>query len=572
MNLVVSAVTAATVMLPPPTVATTAVVGVIVETTTGPPPDVVTSTDCRGTTTGDRPVVKQQQPQTSSQSDGPGEQPGEVISRGQMRRMATSMICQRYHHLQLQSICLSTETERPEVWSRGFIRRISSSLGFGGKPGGPRSGKLAMMVSAAEKNSWDERTTGSAVYAVQGRRAQMEDRYVISENINSSGISLFAVFDGHGGEYAAEYAKTVLVKNINQKLTQSSVIADGKDLSGAKTPPVCGTDPLEDNPTAKPAAANDNKEAEVNERYKLNAGSNGNGNDPPGGSAAAVQRRQSFRKSKTEDTIGVGGGAAGNGGGNSNQQLENDLLSKYMGNQSPARQQLKKNLLNGTSGSGPAPVKPKTYEARCYVQDGSINFGKIITDEVLAADYDLVEAAKRMSDFAGTTALIAVIHRSKLIVANVGDSRGVMCDHKGNAIPLSFDHKPQQVREQKRIADAGGFIAFKGVWRVAGILATSRALGDYPLKEKNLVIADPDILSFDLVDHRPQFLILASDGLWDTFTNEEAVAYVRERLDEPHFGAKSIALQSYNRGSVDNITVLVIVLKNGRFEVGSSSD
>ena len=33
----------------------------------------------------------------------------------------------------------------------------------------------------------------------------------------------------------------------------------------------------------------------------------------------------------------------------------------------------------------------------------------------------------------------------KLIVANVGDSRGVMCDAKGNAIPLSFDHKPQQV-------------------------------------------------------------------------------------------------------------------------------
>ncbi|XP_058121567.1 protein phosphatase 1L [Anopheles ziemanni] len=462
-----------------------------------------------------------------------------------------------------------------EVWSRGFIRRISSSLGFG-KPGGARSGKLAMLVSAAEKHSWEERTTGSAVYAVQGRRARMEDRYVISENINNCGISLFAIFDGHGGEYAAEYAKTVLVKNINQKLQQSSAIADGKEspptVANGKPSSDCGPDGKPDSP-GSPKAAND-REKDVNERYKVmnGAGSHGNGNEPPG-SAATVQRRQSFRKSKTEDAIGGAGGTGAIGGSNSNnQQLENDLLSKYMGNQSPARQQVKKNLLNGTSGAGPTPVKPKTYEAQCYVQDGSINFGKIITDEVLAADFDLVEAAKRMSDFAGTTALIAVIHRSKLIVANVGDSRGVMCDYKGNAIPLSFDHKPQQVREQKRIADAGGFIAFKGVWRVAGILATSRALGDYPLKEKNLVIADPDILSFDLVDHRPQFLILASDGLWDTFTNEEAVAYVRERLDEPHYGAKSIALQSYSRGSVDNITVLVVVLKNGRFEVGSSSD
>nr|CAD7400009.1 unnamed protein product [Timema poppensis] len=123
----------------------------------------------------------------------------------------------------------------------------------------------------------------------------------------------------------------------------------------------------------------------------------------------------------------------------------------------------------------------------------------------------------------GTTALIALLEGTRLVVANVGDSRGVMCDGRGNAIPLSFDHKPQQMRERKRIKEAGGFITFNGVWRVAGILATSRALGDYPLKDKKLVIADPDILTFDLDDHKPQFLVLASDGLWDTFSNEEAV-------------------------------------------------
>ena len=30
--------------------------------------------------------------------------------------------------------------------------------------------------------------------------------------------------------------------------------------------------------------------------------------------------------------------------------------------------------------------------------------------------------------------------------------------------------------------EAGGFVAMNGVWRVQGVLATSRALGDYPLK------------------------------------------------------------------------------------------
>lgn len=32
-----------------------------------------------------------------------------------------------------------------------------------------------------------------------------------------------------------------------------------------------------------------------------------------------------------------------------------------------------------------------------------------------------------------------------LAVANVGDSRGVICDKHGKTIPLSFDHKPHEV-------------------------------------------------------------------------------------------------------------------------------
>ena len=115
-----------------------------------------------------------------------------------------------------------------------------------------------------------------------------------------------------------------------------------------------------------------------------------------------------------------------------------------------------------------------------------------------------------------------------------------------------------QMRERKRIKKAGGFISFNGVWRVAGVLATSRALGDYPLKEKNFVIAEPDILNFHFSEIEPRFMILATDGLWDTFSNEEAVMYINERLDEPHFGAKSLVLQAYYRGSLDNISVMVV--------------
>ncbi|GLD74671.1 importin subunit alpha-3 isoform X1 [Lates japonicus] len=98
----------------------------------------------------------------------------------------------------------------------------------------------------------------------------------------------------------------------------------------------------------------------------------------------------------------------------------------------------------------------------------------------------------------GTTCLVALLSDKELTVANVGDSRGVLCDKDGNAIPLSHDHKPYQLKERKRIKKAGGFISFNGSWRVQGILAMSRSLGDYPLKNLNVVVPDPDIMSFDL--------------------------------------------------------------------------
>lgn len=65
---------------------------------------------------------------------------------------------------------------------------------------------------------------------------------------------------------------------------------------------------------------------------------------------------------------------------------------------------------------------------------------------------------------------------------------------------------------------------------------------------------------------------MASDGLWDTFTNEEACSFIKEHINEPDYGAKSLALQSYYRGSVDNITVLVIAFKNGVYRIGSNAN
>lgn len=50
------------------------------------------------------------------------------------------------------------------------------------------------------KLSWELKQDYIAAYAVQGHRARMEDRFVVNTDMNDIGISLFAVFDGHGGE------------------------------------------------------------------------------------------------------------------------------------------------------------------------------------------------------------------------------------------------------------------------------------------------------------------------------------------------------------------------------------
>ncbi|XP_068621177.1 protein phosphatase 1L [Battus philenor] len=383
-----------------------------------------------------------------------------------------------------------------ELWSRTLLSRLSQAMS-------PLSAVQRMKLmegSDSDRQSWELKGSLSAAYAIKGRRMHMEDKFIINENINNTGISLFAIFDGHGGEFAANYAKDHLIQNLYNKVVELNAYKDGKLI----------TLPPQDAP----------------EESKKDQESN-----------TSVERKTSFKKSVStaDDT--------------SKKEITDPELLAQLSKARPITREVQK--IN-------RPVKNLTIPLTSYLDKGKINFGKLLTDEVLAADRLLVEAAKRTLNVAGTTALIAVLEENHLIVANVGDSRGVMCDSRGNAIPVSFDHKPQQVREQKRIEAAGGYIAFNGVWRVAGILATSRAMGDYPLKDKNFVIADPDILTFNLEDHKPMFLILASDGLWDTFTNEEAVKFIKERIDEPDFGAKSLTLQAYYKGSVDNITVLII--------------
>ncbi|CAD5312006.1 unnamed protein product [Arabidopsis thaliana] len=130
-------------------------------------------------------------------------------------------------------------------------------------------------------------------------------------------------------------------------------------------------------------------------------------------------------------------------------------------------------------------------------------------------------------DAVGSTAVVSVITPEKIIVANCGDSRAVLC-RNGKAVPLSTDHKPDRPDELDRIQEAGGRVIYWDGARVLGVLAMSRAIGDNYLKP--YVTSEPEVTVTDRTEE-DEFLILATDGLWDVVTNEAACTMVRMCLN-----------------------------------------
>ncbi|KAK8662460.1 hypothetical protein V6N13_092033 [Hibiscus sabdariffa] len=191
-------------------------------------------------------------------------------------------------------------------------------------------------------------------------------------------------------------------------------------------------------------------------------------------------------------------------------------------------------------------------------------------------------------DAVGSTAVVAIVTPDKIIVANCGDSRAVLC-RKGVAVPLSDDHKPDRPDELLRIEEAGGRVIYWDGARVLGVLAMSRAIGDNYLKP--YVIPEPEVTITERTGE-DECLMLGSDGLWDVVTNETACGVARMclRAQKPASPPMSPASDAAVRGgdrtessdkacwdasilltklalarhSADNVSVIVVDLKKNQ--------
>ncbi|XP_017253476.1 protein phosphatase 2C 50 isoform X1 [Daucus carota subsp. sativus] len=223
------------------------------------------------------------------------------------------------------------------------------------------------------------------------------------------------------------------------------------------------------------------------------------------------------------------------------------------------------------------------------LNDGSTNddcqeqWRKAFSNTFLKVDAEIggeANAAPIAPETVGSTAAVAIVCSSHIIVANCGDSRVVLCRGK-EPLALSVDHKPNREDEYARIEAAGGKVIQWNGHRVFGVLAMSRSIGDRYLKP--WIIPDPEVMFIPRM-REDECLILASDGLWDVMTNEEVCEMARKRILLWHkkngatvpmergeiidpaaeAAAECLSNRALQKGSKDNITVIVVDLKAQR--------
>lgn len=198
----------------------------------------------------------------------------------------------------------------------------------------------------------------------------------------------------------------------------------------------------------------------------------------------------------------------------------------------------------------------------------------------------------------GSTAIVSTLVAGRyIIIANTGDSRLILSLPGGAAKTLSFDHKPLHMGERVRIENSGGYVINS---RVNEILALLRAFGDFKFKmpwlqlgapgrnnsyleqnrhhTRNSLVAlppelfqvtvEPEIMVYDLQAlPMPEFMILACDGIWDCFTNDQLIAIIRGKLGEgwnlqhitEHVLNECISMASSITGvGFDNMTLMIV--------------
>lgn len=188
-----------------------------------------------------------------------------------------------------------------------------------------------------------------------------------------------------------------------------------------------------------------------------------------------------------------------------------------------------------------------------------VSVSRALREAFLAADSRMLMRGSAVALCGACVTVILIIHVEGdrlMYTANVGDSRAVLA-RKAAVERITYDHKATDPAEMDLVAAKGGSIVDE---RVNGIIAISRVLGDHQLK--HVLSAEPYVSELQLTDE-DEFVIAASDGLWDVVDDDDAVRLAREAMvgnNDPSIAASALVTEAVRRGSQDNTTVVVIRL------------
>ncbi|KXS13091.1 protein serine/threonine phosphatase 2C [Gonapodya prolifera JEL478] len=215
--------------------------------------------------------------------------------------------------------------------------------------------------------------------------------------------------------------------------------------------------------------------------------------------------------------------------------------------------------------------------------DAFLNEDKLLKTDVAEAgtstSMGMGMAGMTATKTGGTTATVGLVVGSRLYLANVGDSRAIISKSGPSgtrAIRISTDHKPSHTGEHTRLdASSPPAPVIGDRIHVHGhSLNMSRALGDFDYKQPaNDASADwvtpaPHISVVEMTNGN-EFLVLASDGLWDCFDDGQVMDIIttnKTRGSHIQDIVKVLVEKIAGSPGSDNVTILLVHFKWGEAE------
>jgi len=343
------------------------------------------------------------------------------------------------------------------------------------------------------------------VSEMQGWRQGMEDSHVTISDLGAelgaecAGLSLFGVFDGHGGKEVALFCERHVPLEVQRQIVELRGRGNGS-LSSSSSPGHGKEDKASD--TAVLAAAMVGSFHAMDDKLRQSDNQ-----------CELLALKQGVTDNSAS-SAGASGDTATSGKARAASVLHNSIQSEL--------EQAKEN------------GKLTREEVTRVMMKMSL------LKRLEAQEPDTPTDPSGAADNVGCTAVCALMSKTHIVCANAGDSRAVLC-RRGKPVELSHDHKPNDAKERSRIHKAGGTIEenpvgvgqyFRITYRINGNLNLSRSIGDLQYKkradlgpEEQMICSTPDIIC-ERRTPDDEFMVIACDGVWDVKSNEDVVKFV----------------------------------------------